>query len=504
MELLDNLLPAVIGVFVVYIPALVLGGFSWARGNQLEYSFIRSQRKYALAGIVAGVLLTVICYATQRDYQVKIEMYPANVCYNLVLAAERAGETAGYAETSRDFTFNASAAHDKDSREAVSYTHLDVYKRQVSTCTPLIIMRTLQRKLIVKINSMKGKNLSIMAMIAAVFCSCGQQPAQERGPRPVKLAEVTSLSRIEKSYSGVVSPDQFSDLAFKMSGPLVAMNVLEGQRVKKGQVVAEIDPTDYKLDYDAKRASFQKAASQMQRAEKLLAKNAISMQEFETTQASYTNAKSAFEDAQNTLNDTKLRAPFDGFIQKKYVENYQRVQPGQGVVCLINPAKLQVEFTIPETNISYVTSPSTIYVEFDAYKGKLFQAKVKEYVEASPDGAGVPVFLYIDDPEFDLKKYKVSVGFSCRVIANIENDVVKEGITVPLSAVVFDNTLNSKKVFVYNPSTQKVEQRKVNDKGTIVGRNDLIVTGDVKAGEQVVSAGASYLVDGQQVKILTE
>ena len=184
----------------------------------------------------------------------------------------------------------------------------------------------------VKINSMKCRKLSIVAVSVVLFCSCGQQPAQERGPRPVKLAEVASLNKIEKSYSGVVSPDQFSDLAFKMSGPLVAMNVLEGQRVKKGEVVAEIDPTDYKLDYDAKRASFQKASSQMQRAEKLLMKNAISMQEFETTQASYTNAKSAFENAQNTLNDTKLRAPFDGFIQKKYVENYQRVQPGQGVV----------------------------------------------------------------------------------------------------------------------------------------------------------------------------
>ena len=107
MELLDNLLPAVIGVFVVYIPALALGGFSWARSNSLEYSFIRRQRKYALTGVAAGMLLTVICYATQRDYQVKIEMYPVNVCYNLVLAAERAGETAGYAETSKDFTFNA-------------------------------------------------------------------------------------------------------------------------------------------------------------------------------------------------------------------------------------------------------------------------------------------------------------------------------------------------------------------------------------------------------------
>ncbi|WP_455669929.1 efflux RND transporter periplasmic adaptor subunit [Phocaeicola faecalis] len=351
---------------------------------------------------------------------------------------------------------------------------------------------------------MKCRKLSIVAVSVVLFCSCGQQPAQERGPRPVKLAEVALLNKIEKSYSGVVSPDQFSDLAFKMSGPLVAMNVLEGQRVKKGDVVAEIDPTDYKLDYDAKRASFQKAASQMQRAEKLLMKNAISMQEFETTQASYTNAKSAFENAQNTLNDTKLRAPFDGFIQRKYVENYQRVQPGQGVVCLVNPTKLQVEFTIPETNIAYVTSHGSIFVEFDAYKGKLFQAKVKEYVEASQDGAGVPVFLYIDDPEFDLKKYQVSVGFSCRVVVNIENETVKEGITVPLSAVVFDNTLNNKIVFIYNPSTQKVEKRKIYDEGTIVGRNDLIVSGEVKAGEQVVAAGASYLVDGQQVKILTE
>ena len=75
-----DLRPSLSPHIVVYIPALVLGGFSWARGNQLEYSFIRSQRKYALAGIVAGALLTVICYATQRDYQVKsleVSAYPA-------------------------------------------------------------------------------------------------------------------------------------------------------------------------------------------------------------------------------------------------------------------------------------------------------------------------------------------------------------------------------------------------------------------------------------------
>ena len=119
------------------------------------------------------------------------------------------------------------------------------------------------------------------------------------------------------------------------------------------------------------------------------------------------NAKAAFEYAQNQLEQTKLRAPFDGFIQKKYVENYQKVQAGQGIVCLINPNKLQIQYTMPETNITYFSTPYQIYVEFDNYKGIRFKAKVKEYVEASPDGSGVPVFLYIDDPEFNLNKYKV-------------------------------------------------------------------------------------------------
>ena len=349
---------------------------------------------------------------------------------------------------------------------------------------------------------MNGKLIPVFVLTALM--SCSQPPVKEQGPRPVKLEEVTSLDMVEKSFSGVVSPDQFSDLAFKMSGPLISLNVEEGQKVRTGQIVAEIDPQDFKWDYEAKKASFQTAQAQLQRAERLLAKQAISQQEYESTKAAYSNAQAAFENSQNTLEQTKLRAPFDGFIQKKYVENYQKVQMGQGIVCLINPNKLQVQFTMPETNITYFSTPYSIFVEFDNYKGTRFKAKVKEYVEASPDGSGVPVFLYIDDPEFDLKKYKVSVGFSCRVVVNIENETVKGGITVPLSAVVFDNNLNNKVVFIYNPSTQKVEKRKIYDEGTIVGRNDLIVTGEVKAGEQVVAAGASYLVDGQQVKILTE
>ena len=75
---------------------------------------------------------------------------------------------------------------------------------------------------------MKGKLIPVFVLAALV--SCSQPPVKEQGPRPVKLADVTSLNMVEKSFSGVVSPDQFSDLAFKMSGPLISLNVDEARR----------------------------------------------------------------------------------------------------------------------------------------------------------------------------------------------------------------------------------------------------------------------------------
>ena len=98
---------------------------------------------------------------------------------------------------------------------------------------------------------MNGKLIPVFVL--AALMSCSQPPVKEQGPRPVKLAEVTSLNLVEKSFSGVVSPDQFSDLAFKMSGPLISLKVDEGQKVRTGQVVADIDPQDFKCEYEAKK-----------------------------------------------------------------------------------------------------------------------------------------------------------------------------------------------------------------------------------------------------------
>ncbi|MGL6178414.1 MAG: efflux RND transporter periplasmic adaptor subunit [Tannerellaceae bacterium] len=341
-------------------------------------------------------------------------------------------------------------------------------------------------------------------LLTGVLVSCGgNKEVKELPLRPVKVEKVMPLNVVTKSFSGVVAPDQFSDLAFRMSGPLVSLNVDEGQTVKRGQIIAEIDPNDFKLTNEADYSNYQTAKSQLERAKNLLAKQAISVQEYETTEAKYSSAKANYEYSSSVLSDTKLRAPFDGFIAKKYVENYQKVQAGQGIVSLINPSKLLVNFTLPETNAPALQGEYKIYVEFESYKGKLFSAKIRDFVEASPDGAGLPVTLLIDDPAFKIDLFKVSVGYSCTILLETINSNYTNVYSVPLSAIFSDPKTNQKCVFVYNSQTESVEQRAIETAG-LFDADRVVIASGLKENDSVVTAGVFSIIDGQKVKLLTE
>lgn len=116
-ELLDNLIPAVLGVVVVYVPLLVLAVISVSGKRRLSRDFTVRQRRYALAGVAAGLLSLGLTYASDKDYRASLDLYPANVFYNLGLAIGRVNATADYPSTSAGFTFRARPTHPADSRE---------------------------------------------------------------------------------------------------------------------------------------------------------------------------------------------------------------------------------------------------------------------------------------------------------------------------------------------------------------------------------------------------
>lgn len=117
LELLDNLIPAIVIVVLLYIPALVLAMISIIRKRKLSDAFIHRQRKWAWYAITIGLLSLGSTYLLDKRYEMKSDLYPANVCYNIALAVQRTTLTQDYYNTSKEFTFQSKPTHPAEKKE---------------------------------------------------------------------------------------------------------------------------------------------------------------------------------------------------------------------------------------------------------------------------------------------------------------------------------------------------------------------------------------------------
>lgn len=344
----------------------------------------------------------------------------------------------------------------------------------------------------------------VVGIVLFFLGSCGnKKQADSQFIRPVKVATVESRSEISKDFSGIVEAVNFVKLAFRVSGQIINLPVVEGQRVEEGQLIAEIDTRDLALQYAADKAAYETAEAQLDRNKRLLDKQAISVQEYEISWANYQRAKSAFDLSANNMKDARLKAPFAGSIEKKLAENYQRVSSGVPVVQLINTKDLQIRFVVPDNNLELLKAVNKDFkVEFETYKGRYFKARLKEFLDASPDGSGIPVTITIDDPEFDRSRFDVKPGFACNVNmrVNITQYLDKDMTWVPLTAVFSDDKTGKECVWVVDKSN-KVSKREVTIY-TPTGESFVLVSKGLEAGERVVTAGVYRVTDGEVVKMI--
>lgn len=345
------------------------------------------------------------------------------------------------------------------------------------------------------------KNYGFVLAAGLLLAACGQKKEDNVNVvRPVKTAVVESRTEIRKDFSGIVEAVNYVKLAFRVSGQIINLPVVEGQRVKKGELIAAIDPRDLALQYAADKAAYETADAQVERNKRLLARQAISVQEYEISIANYQKAKSAFELSSNNMRDTRLTAPFEGSIEKRLVENYQRVNSGEGIVQLVNTQKLRIKFTIPDAYLPLLRAKGQRFrVEFDTYRGHIFNAKLEEYLDVSTDGTGIPVTITIDDPAFDHALYEVKPGFTCsvRFSADVGPYLEDHMTVVPLSAIFGES--NGKNTYVWVLNGNKVNRRQVTVYSP-TGDAQAFISAGLTAGETIITAGVHQLVEGETVK----
>ena len=179
-------------------------------------------------------------------------------------------------------------------------------------------------------------------------------------------------------------------LAAKVGGYVKDVKVVEGQKVKMGDVLVELDERDYKNTLDQMQGEVTSIEAQKKDAEKnyqrmtdLYGKGAISQQQFDTSRATFTGIKAKFgaltaqvSQAQLNLENTKVKAPSNGFIARKSVEVGQLASPGVPLIGFVSAEERWVTANFKETDVENVRLGAKAHISVDAISGKSFTGKV--------------------------------------------------------------------------------------------------------------------------------
>lgn len=338
--------------------------------------------------------------------------------------------------------------------------------------------------------------LLMFLLCALVACrGGGKQP--DDVVQPVKCVVAKPLHSITRDFAALSTADDAVNLAFKLSGRVVDVPVAKGMSVTEGQLLARLDSRDVELQLSAAKAAYDEALSRLRRAERLLEHDAISEQEVEALQNAVAQSLTLYENAEQTLQETRITAPFGGVVEYVAVDVFQRVASGETILRLVKPESNTVSFTAPESLISSLSLSTThFYVLFDAYPNIPFDAVIKSFARTSSDALGFPVSLRLID--VDRARYTISPGMTCIAVVSVAEED-SHAVVLPLTAI-YAPVGDYDSVWVVRDD-DCVERRRVT-LGGLTGSSDVVVLEGVKAGERVVSAGVYKLTDGEAVKVV--
>lgn len=411
--------------------------------------------------------------------------------------------------------------------------------------------------------------ISIILLTSTLIVGCNkaddQAETSKPAPvRPVKTVVVKAItSSFKRTYSAVVLPSQEADLSFRVSGRIIQLPIRDGMKVKKGDVIAQLDLRDFKAniilidsqlaqarekleelkagdrkediasaeaDVAAAEAQLDAAKSQAIRTETLFKKGIVTKTQLDkdvTTQrvaqatlkakqqalikgqvgarkedlaaqaAVINGVLSQLETAKDNLSDATLRAPFDGIIATRKVDNFSNIQAKDAVAILQNIKTLDATFDVPAPDVARLAKIKNLDLQFtlESIPDRTFKARHKEFsTQADAATQTYQGRITIEDLEGET----VLPGMTGNLIitAKRNGSIYK----LPVAAIASDSSGNPF-IWIVDPASKKTSKRELVT-GEVSG-GDIIVSKGLKQGDIVVTAGISALQDGMVVKPVT-
>ena len=340
-------------------------------------------------------------------------------------------------------------------------------------------------------------------LIPLLLAACSDGPvATETPPPPVKLVAANGGETAIRHFPGRVVAAEGSQLAFRVSGQLVALPVRSGEQVSQGQLLARLDEADFRNQLNDREAQFELADSNYQRSQGLHERGVISDAQFDELRARRRQAQAALQQSRDNLRYTRLQAPFDGTVARTLVDTHQFVQAQEPILLLQSNDNIDIEFSVPERFIRNIREDGSDYqpeIRFAGISDRVFRASYKEHeASADPRTQTYSITLTMPNPEgiFVLPGMSVSVAVDTR---QVMRDSLSHPL-VPVEAVFTRDGEEGSFVWRYLPDQQAVQLTRVT-LGEIQGNGIQLLAG-IDSGDQVVVAGVHALEDGQSVRPL--
>lgn len=340
----------------------------------------------------------------------------------------------------------------------------------------------------------------------ACLSGCGKHAAPEVTPRPVRFMVVTNGTHGENTtYTAEIRSRYETDLSFQVGGKLISRSVDVGAVVKRGQALAQLDPTDQQVNVDAARATVSAATAELERARTEEARYRDLLERGLTTRALYLTQQTNVKTAQSRLEQasadlklsqqrvgyTTLRADQDGVVTRVMAEVGAVMAMGQKVVSIARPSELEAVFDVPDGRIDAVRSASAAQFAFLTAPAVTYPARIRE-VSPSAD----PVTrTYQVKAALPNAPHGLRLGMTVTVILPHSN----APSTVALPATALTQQDHDTAVWVIKPDNS-LELRAVR-----VDRYEsdrVLIADGLASGERVVTAGVHRLTTGERVRLM--
>ncbi|MCI9845298.1 efflux RND transporter periplasmic adaptor subunit [Flavobacterium pectinovorum] len=318
--------------------------------------------------------------------------------------------------------------------------------------------------------------------------------AEKNAAVSVKVATVkTEDVNLGFAVNGNFVPIQELTFSAEKSGKVISVLAKEGDYVRVGQTLLTVRGDVINVSAQQAQAAYQNAKSDYSRYENAFKTGGVTKQQLDQAKLALTNAESNLKQANINVGDTKVKAPINGYINKKYIEpgSILTGMPATALFDIVNVSKLKLTVTVNESQVASLKLGNTVNITASVYPDKTFSGKIT-FIAAKADASlNFPVEIEItNNANNDLKAGMYGT-------ANFGSNNQKQNLkVVPRNAFV--GSVSSNEIFVVENNTAKLKKVVA---GRILGDKVEIING-LNDGEIVIITGQINLQDGNTVEII--